>query len=477
MMITSINPATGRVIRQYERPTDRDVDRSLDASNRAFGPWSEARFGERAAYLISIAERLRERAAELARLIATEMGKPLRQGEAEVEKCAWVCEHYAEHAEALLAPREVASDAERSEIVFRPLGTVLAIMPWNFPLWQFFRFAAPTLMAGNVAVLRHASNVTGCALAIERLFDEAGVPDGVLRLALVDTARVADLIADPRIAAVTLTGSVAAGRSVAAAAGQAVKKTVLELGGSDPYVILRDADLDLAVDRCVASRLMNSGQSCIAAKRFIVEAPLLEDFVAAFVEAMRGKHARDPLDPDADLGPLAQAKGRDRVHEQVRRTVDAGAVCVLGGEIPRSPGFFYPPTVLTAVEPGMPAFDTEVFGPVAAIVTAADAEQAIALANRTQYGLGAAVFTKDIERGHDIAARRLRAGSCFVNDYVRSDPRLPFGGVKQSGYGRELGDFGIREFTNVKTVWIGPRDSAGAERRPGGHAHARGAAE
>jgi succinate-semialdehyde dehydrogenase/glutarate-semialdehyde dehydrogenase len=463
MTITSINPATGRVIGHYERPTDREVEQVLGAASAAFGPWSEARFDERARYLTAIAKRLRDQAGDLARLIAAEMGKPLPQGEAEVEKCAWVCEHYAEHAPALLASRDVESDAARSEVVFRPLGAVLAIMPWNFPLWQFFRFAAPTLMAGNVAVLRHASNVTGCALAIQRLFDEAGVPGGVVRLALVEKEQIERLIADPCIAAVTLTGSVGAGRAVAAAAGRAIKKSVLELGGSDPYVILRDADLDRAVERCVASRLMNSGQSCIAAKRFIVEAPLLEDFVAAFVEAMRNKRMGDPLeggngdrDTDIDLGPLAQAKGRDKVHEQVRRSVDAGAVCVLGGEIPDSPGFFYPPTVLTAVEPGMPAFDTEVFGPVAAIVSAADAEQALDLANRTEYGLGAAVFTKDIERGQEIAARRLRAGSCFVNDYVRSDPRLPFGGVKQSGYGRELGSFGIKEFVNIKTVWVEP---------------------
>jgi succinate-semialdehyde dehydrogenase/glutarate-semialdehyde dehydrogenase len=477
MTITSINPATGRVVRQYERATEREVERMLDVSREAFRPWSESRFGERAQYLVAIAQRLRERAGELARLIATEMGKPLPQGEAEIEKCAWVCEHYAEHAQALLDPDLVVSEAERSEVVFRPLGAVLAIMPWNFPFWQFFRFAAPTLMAGNVAVLRHASNVTGCALAIQRLFDEAGVPEGVLRLALVDKAQIGALIADPRIAAVTLTGSVGAGREVAAAAGRAIKKTVLELGGSDPYVILRDADLDLAVERCIASRLMNSGQSCIAAKRFIVEAPLLEDFVAAFVEAMRSKHAGDPLEEAVDLGPLAQAKGRDKLHEQVRRSVDAGAVCVLGGEIPDSAGFFYPPTVLIAVEPGMPAFDTEVFGPVAAIVSAADAEEALQLANRTEYGLGAAVFTKDIERGREIAAHRLQAGSCFVNDYVRSDPRLPFGGVKQSGYGRELGAFGVKEFVNIKTVWVGARESSADGRRPSGGQTAHRSAE
>jgi len=458
MTITTINPATGRDIARYETQTEREIDALLAASSQAFRHWSRTTFAERTACLTAMAKCLRERSGELARLIATEMGKPLRQGEAEVEKCAWVCEHYAEHGEALLAPQTVPSDAERSEVVFRPLGPVLAIMPWNFPLWQFFRFAAPALMAGNVAILRHASNVAGTALAIEALVRDACVPDDVVRVAWVDKQQVGGIIADQRVAAVTLTGSVSAGRAVASAAGGAVKKTVLELGGSDPYVVLRDADLALAVDRCVESRLTNSGQSCIAAKRFIVEAPLHDDFVAAFAEAMRGKRAADPFDADADLGPLAQAKGREKVHEQVRRSIAAGAACVLGGELPDAPGFFYPPTVLTGIVPGMAAFDEEVFGPVAAIVEAADEEHAIELANQSAYGLGAAVFTKDVERGYDIAARRLDAGNCFVNELVRSDPRLPFGGVKESGYGRELGAFGIREFVNIKTVWVGMRD-------------------
>ncbi|HEX6993245.1 MAG TPA: NAD-dependent succinate-semialdehyde dehydrogenase [Gammaproteobacteria bacterium] len=458
MKITTVNPTTGQVIAHYETQTDQEIDALLTASTRAFRRWSRTTFAERATCLTSLAKCLRERSGELARLIATEMGKPLRQGEAEVEKCAWVCEHYAEHGEALLAPQAVPSDAERSEVVFRPLGPVLAIMPWNFPLWQVFRFAAPALMAGNVAILRHASNVAGTALAIEKLVRDACVPDDVLRVALIDKEQVGGIIADRRVAAVTLTGSVAAGRAVASAAGGAVKKTVLELGGSDPYVVLRDADLELAVDRCVESRLINSGQSCIAAKRFIVESPLHDDFVAAFVEAMRGKRAADPFDADADLGPLAQAKGREKVHEQVQRSVAAGARCVLGGELPGGPGFFYPPTVLTGVVPGMATFDEEVFGPVAAIIEAADEEHAIELANQSVYGLGAAVFTKDVERGRDIAARRLDAGNCFVNELVRSDPRLPFGGVKESGYGRELGAFGIHEFVNVKTVWVGRRE-------------------
>jgi succinate-semialdehyde dehydrogenase/glutarate-semialdehyde dehydrogenase len=323
-------------------------------------------------------------------------------------------------------------------------------VPWNFPFWQLFRFAVPALMAGNGAVLRHASNVTGCALAIEEVFREAEAP---LTLVVAEKAEVPRLIEDARIKAVTLTGSTAAGRAVAAAAGRALKRTVLELGGSDPYVILADADLDAAVERCVTSRLINSGQSCIAAKRFIVEAPAHDRFVEAFTEAMRGKRAADPLDPSVDLGPLAQARTRERLHAQVRRSVSAGAHCRLGGEVPASPGFFYPPTVLTDVHPGMPVFDEEVFGPVAAIVAADNVDAAIELANRSRFGLGAAIFTRNAERAQDIAARRLDAGSCFINDFVRSDPRLPFGGIKESGYGRELGAFGIKEFVNVKTVW------------------------
>jgi succinate-semialdehyde dehydrogenase/glutarate-semialdehyde dehydrogenase len=405
---------------------------------------------------------LRERAPAIAELIASEMGKPREQGVAEAKKCASACDYYALHAEELLAPETMTADGAVSRVVYRPLGPVLALMPWNFPFWQAVRFAAPTLLAGNVAVLRHASNVTGAALALEELFREAEAP---LTLVLVEKDQVSRLIGDPRIRAVTLTGSPSAGREVAAAAGRALKKTVLELGGSDPYLVLADADLDAAVDTCVRSRLINSGQSCIAAKRFIVEKSVHDRFVEAFAAAMRTKRAKDPLEPGADLGPLAQARGRERLHEQVQRSIAAGARCVLGGDLPATPGYFYPPTVLDNVRPGMPAFDEELFGPVAAIVAAEDIEDAIELANRTRYGLGAAVFTANAERARRIAERRLEAGNCFINDFVRSDPRLPFGGVKESGYGRELGAFGIKEFVNVKTVherWTDPRRPAGA---------------
>jgi succinate-semialdehyde dehydrogenase/glutarate-semialdehyde dehydrogenase len=449
--IASVNPATGLVIARHDRHSAADIEERLDRAVDDFASWSAASFEERAECFYSIADQLRSRATAHAELIALEMGKPIAQGEAEIEKCAWVCEHYAEHAEALLASTDVDTDAAASRVAYRPLGVVLALMPWNFPYWQPSRFAVPALMAGNAAVLRHASNVTGCALAIEELFRDAGAP---LTLVIADKDEVPRLIDDPRIAAVTATGSMGAGRAVAAAAGGAVKKTVLELGGSDPYVILADAELDRAVERCVESRLVNSGQSCIAAKRFIVEAPLHDRFVESFIATMRAKRVADPLEPGADLGPLAQERTRERLHEQVRRSIALGARCALGGKLPEKPGFFYPPTVLTGVQPGMPAFDEEVFGPAAAITRARDAEHALELANCSLYGLGAAIFSRDAERAQRLAEHRLEAGSCFVNDYVRSDPRLPFGGIKCSGYGREIGELGIKEFVNAKTIWV-----------------------
>lgn len=451
MPVESVNPATGRVIARYERHSQSELERRLQRAADEQRAWRETSFADRAARFRSIAARLRERAPVIAELIASEMGKPRGQGVAEAEKCASVCDYYAAHAETFLSPEIVETEAAASRVVYRPLGPVLCLMPWNFPFWQLFRFAAPALMAGNAAVLRHASNVTGCALAIEALFREAAAP---LTLVLADKNDVPKLIADSRIKATTLTGSTAAGREVAAAAGRALKKTVLELGGSDAYVVLADADLDAAVEVCVKSRLINSGQSCIAAKRFIVESPVHDRFAEAFVAAMRSKRVADPLDPAADLGPLAQSRTRERLHGQVQQSVAAGARCELGGEVPESPGFFYPPTVLLDVRPGMAAFDEEVFGPVAAITAADDAEAAIALANRSRYGLGAAVFTRDVKRAQEIAERGLEAGNSFINDFVRSDPRLPFGGIKESGYGRELGTVGIKEFVNIKTVWV-----------------------
>ena len=454
MTLDSINPADGTLVARYDEADDAGVSRALAASLHAFSDWSRRSVAERGAVVSAAAARLRARRDDLARLMAVEMGKPLAQGLAEVEKCAWVCEHYAAHAEAMLADEVVATDATRSFVAHRPLGPVLAVMPWNFPFWQVFRFAAPSLMAGNTALLKHASNVSGCSLAIASIWTEAGAPDGVFTSLLVGSARVRRLIEAPEVRAVTLTGSTPAGRSVASAAGGALKKTVLELGGSDPYLVLEDADLELAARSCADSRLVNSGQSCIAAKRFLVVEAVHERFLHLFVDAMRTRRMGDPLVEGIDVGPQARRDLRDGVHDQVERSVAAGARLLLGGGLPDGPGAFYPPTVLTGVLPGMAAFDEEVFGPVAAVVPVRDEEEAVRLANQSPFGLGAAVFTSDAARGERIAATRLEAGCCFVNSLVRSDPRVPFGGIKESGYGRELGTLGIREFVNSKTVWI-----------------------
>jgi succinate-semialdehyde dehydrogenase/glutarate-semialdehyde dehydrogenase len=386
--------------------------------------------------------------------MALEMGKPVAAGRAEADKCAWVCEYYADHAEGFLADEPIATDATHSFVRYEPLGVVLAVMPWNFPLWQVFRFAAPALMAGNAGVLKHASNVCGCALAIEDVFRRAGFPEHLFRSLLVGSRQVDALLGHPRIMAATLTGSTPAGKAVARRAGELLKKTVLELGGSDPYLILEDADVEAAAATCVASRLINSGQSCIAAKRFIVVEPVRSRFEELFVQGMRAAKMGDPLAEDVQVGPQARVDLRDELHGQVERSLLAGARCLLGGAIPPGPGAFYPPTVLADVHPGMPAFDEELFGPVGAIVPARDEAEAIRLANQSVFGLGAAVFTRDVARGERIAARELEAGSCFVNASVKSDPRLPFGGIKQSGYGRELAVFGIREFVNIKTIYV-----------------------
>ncbi|HEX2979963.1 MAG TPA: NAD-dependent succinate-semialdehyde dehydrogenase, partial [Anaerolineaceae bacterium] len=382
-----------------------------------------------------------------------EMGKPVRQGVAEVEKCAWVCEYYADHAEAHLAPDEVKSDAYHSYVAFEPLGVVFAIMPWNFPLWQVYRFAAPGLMAGNTALLKHSSNVPGCALAIEENFRQAGFSEGAFQALLISSRQAPAVIEHPLVRAVTLTGSTPAGKDVASRAGAVVKKTVLELGGSDAYLVLEDADLDHAAQVCVDARLINNGQSCIAAKRFIVVESVFSAFADRFVRLMKAKKMGDPLNESTEVGPQARLDLRDDLHAQVRTSVERGAKILLGGEIPAGPGAFYPPTVLVDVKPGMPAYDEEMFGPVAALIVARDETEAIRIANDTPFGLGAAVFTQDIERGERIA-HQLEAGSTFVNTNVVSDPRLPFGGIKESGYGRELGSYGIKEFVNVKTIYI-----------------------
>ncbi|HET9604858.1 MAG TPA: NAD-dependent succinate-semialdehyde dehydrogenase [Gemmatimonadales bacterium] len=453
MPIISINPTTGDAIQAYDDMTPDQTTSAIQDAADAWRDWRATSFAERAELLRATAGMLRERKAELARLMALEMGKPLKQGVAEAEKCAWVCEYYAEHGEHQLAPDVVLTDARRSYVAFQPLGVVLAVMPWNFPLWQVYRFAAPALMAGNAGLLKHASNVPGCALVIEEIFRRAGAPDGLFRTLLVGSAQVKSVIEHPLVRAVTLTGSTPAGRAVASQAGAVLKKTVLELGGSDPYLVLDDADLEQAVTTCVNSRLINSGQSCIAAKRFIVTRPVLSEFTERFVALMRTRRMGDPLDSSSDLGPQARADLRDGLHRQVMRSVERGARLALGGEVPDGPGAFYPPSVLTDVTPGMPAFDEELFGPVAAIAAADDEADAIRLANHSVFGLGAAVFTRDTDRGERVALA-LDAGATFVNGLVASDPRLPFGGIKESGYGRELGSYGIREFVNIKTVHV-----------------------
>jgi len=454
MAIQSVNPASGEVLRTYEEPTPQAVTETIRQVHDAFASWRELPFDERATLMRAVARKLRDNVERHARLMALEMGKPLREGRAEIEKCAWVCEHYADNATAALRHEPIETDATRSFVAFEPLGVVLAVMPWNFPFWQVFRFAAPALMAGNVAVLKHASNVPGCALAIEETFRDAGLPRQIFRTLLIGSEQVAAVIDDARISAVTLTGSTPAGRAVAGMAGRALKKTVLELGGSDPYVILEDADLDLAVEACITGRLINGGQSCVAAKRFILPRAIREPFEKRFVAGMRDKTMGDPLDEATDIGPQARHDLRDELHRQVEDSRARGARCLLGGELPDGPGAYYPPTVLTDVAPGMPAYDEELFGPVGAIIPVKDDEQAIRVANDSVFGLGAAVFTRDVARGETIATKRLEAGCCFVNAFVKSDPRLPFGGVKQSGYGRELGVYGIREFVNIKTVYV-----------------------
>jgi len=455
MTIESRNPATGEVFATYEEMSTDEWSNVLSRVEGVFYEWRETSFDHRAKMLTAAADSLRKRRAEVGELMTREMGKPITESYAEIDKCAWVCEYYAENGADFLAPEVIDTDARRSFVAFEPIGPVLAVMPWNFPLWQVFRFAAPALMAGNTAVLKHASNVPGSALAIEATFREAGFPKDCFRTLLIGSGEVADVIARPEIRAVTLTGSTPAGKAVASQAGRYLKKTVLELGGSDPYLLLEDADLEQAVETCVTSRLINNGQSCIAAKRFIVPRSRLDELEERFVDKMSAQIVGDPLDEETDIGPLAREDLRDELHDQVERSVEAGAKCLLGGEKPGREGAWYPPTVLTEVGPGMAAYEEELFGPVAAILPADGEEEGIRIANDSAFGLGAAVFTSDLERGEQIATKRLEAGACFVNAFVRSDPRLPFGGIKTSGYGRELSRFGIREFVNIKTVYVG----------------------
>jgi succinate-semialdehyde dehydrogenase/glutarate-semialdehyde dehydrogenase len=452
--LESINPATGEKIAEYPQMTDTDIQQVLDKVDMAQRSWQHTDWEQRSRLMHRAADILLERKEQYAQLITEEMGKIISEARSEVEKCAWVCRYYADNASHFLRPERVATDARLSYITFQPLGVILAIMPWNFPFWQVFRFAAPGLMAGNAGVLKHAGNVTGCALAIEEVFRDAGFPPWLFAHIRAAGSRASNWIQSPQIKGVTLTGSDPAGRAVAEQAGRHLKKTVLELGGSDAYVILEDADLDHAVETCVAGRLLNAGQSCIGAKRFIAVASVYDAFLTRFGEAMLQATVGDPLNPTNRLGSMARLDLREELQDQVNATLKAGGKCILGGKIPEGLGAFYPPTILTDIPKDSPAFSEELFGPVAAVFKAKDEKEAIALANSTDFGLGAAVFTQDLERGERIARDELEAGSCFVNAFVKSDPRLPFGGIKTSGYGRELSRYGILEFTNIKTVYI-----------------------
>lgn len=454
MPIESINPATGEVTEVFEEWSAGKTGRVVEQVHAAWKVWRGTALPERAVLMRKAAEVLRGRACEYAEIMALEMGKPVSQGRDEVEKCAWACDYYAENAAGFLADQPAESDGSKAWVAFRPLGTVLAVMPWNFPFWQLFRCAAPALMAGNSVLLKHSSNVPRCALAIEEVFREAGFPDNVFRTLLIGSGRVDAVVEDSRVQGVALTGSCEAGRRVAAAAGRMLKKTVLELGGSDPFIVLADADLEQAARIGTLSRCINSGQSCIAAKRFIVEQPVYDRFLELFAREMSGLKIGDPLDEATQVGPLARQDLVEDLHGQVSDAVGKGAEAVIGGAPLKGPGFYYPPTILTGVGPGMRAFHEELFGPVAVVTAARDADHALALANDTPFGLGGAVWTGNPEKGAAIAAR-IEAGAVFVNGMVKSDPRLPFGGVKESGYGRELAGFGIREFVNIQTVWIG----------------------
>jgi acyl-CoA reductase-like NAD-dependent aldehyde dehydrogenase len=452
-LMQSVNPATEQLLATFEPTTPQAIDQALKKARNAFPAWRDCSFSERARVVREAAGYLRKHKSSLAGLVTAEMGKPIVEAEAEVEKCAWNCEFYADQAQEFLADEAHPSDGD-SYVDFVPLGTILAIMPWNFPLWQVFRFAAPALMAGNTAILKHASNVPQCALAIEEVFRASGFPDGVFQTFLISGSVVNKLIVDPRIAAVTLTGSDKAGMHVAEAAGRAVKKAVLELGGSDPFIVLEDADLEAAIGTAVRARYQNTGQSCIAAKRFILVESLFDEFQQRFVEAVEKLRVGDPTDRATQIGPLARSDLRDIVESQVRHSVSQGAKVLIGGKRLERQGYFMQPAVLTNVKPPMPAYCEEVFGPVASLIQVRNAEAAIQVANDSPYGLGANLWTRDLARARAIA-RKIESGQVFINGMVASDPRLPFGGIKRSGYGRELSAYGIKEFVNIQTVWIG----------------------
>ena len=450
----SVNPFTGEVIKNYTEYTSEEVTSIISQVDKAFQQWKLTDFEHRAKMMKNLQSLLIERKNELAEIMVAEMGKVLREAVGEIEKCATVCSFYADKAASFLRNEVIQTEASESYITYQPIGTVLAVMPWNFPFWQVFRFLAPALMAGNTGVLKHAANVPGCALAIEQLVRDAGYPENVFRTLLIGSAKVRAVIENPLIKAVTLTGSTPAGKSVASIAGSVLKKSVLELGGSDPYLILEDADIEKAAQLCVTSRLINAGQSCIGAKRFIVADKIYDEFETEFVRRMSEATYGNPLDPATKIGPLARPDLRNELHLQVENSRKMGATVLLGGFIPEGTGAIYPPTVLTNVLPGMPAYHEELFGPVAVLFRFKTEEKAIRIANDTVFGLGAAVFTSDVTKGKLLSEKGLEAGCVYVNDFVKSDPRLPFGGIKESGYGRELSAVGIREFVNIKTIVV-----------------------
>ena len=453
-MIYSIDPTTEEPIAGYEEYSDEKILRIIEKSEKAFHQQKGNPLPQRIKLMLIVASILEKRKEEFSKLMTLEMGKPIIQSRAEIDKCSWLCKYYCENADHFLADEFIQTDARKSFISFQPLGIILAVMPWNFPFWQVFRFAVPNLLAGNACLLKHSSNVSGTALVIEQIFNDAGFGEHLFRTLLISSSKVKQVIEHQLVKAVTITGSTPAGKSVASIAGSVLKKSVLELGGSDPYIILEDADLLQAAKTCVTARLINGGQSCIAAKRFIIVEKVFERFQELFVEQLKLKKMGNPFDESNDIGPQARIDLRDELHGQVQQSLKQGAKILLGGFIPEGKGAFYPPTVLTDVDENNIAFTEEIFGPVAPLIKAEDEDDAIRLANKTEFGLGAAVFTKDLVKGEHIAREKILAGACFVNSFVKSDPRLPFGGINQSGYGRELGLFGMREFVNIKTIYV-----------------------
>ena len=453
MSFTVINPATGQKVMDIPAWDDTQIEQALMQTAVVTPHWAATPLDERCALMRKAGQVLRDNVDRFAGLISQEMGKLLKDARAEVEKCATVCDYYAEHGPAFLQDEVIASDAGKSYVAYLPIGTVLAVMPWNFPFWQVFRFAAPALVAGNTGLLKHASNVPQCALAIEEVFHKAGFPDGVFRSLMIRASQVARVIEDKRVHAVTLTGSEPAGKQVASTAGNNLKKSVLELGGADAFIVLEDADMDLTVKSAITSRYLNTGQSCIAAKRFIVVDAIAEDFVARFKAGVEALKPGDPTDPTTTLAPMARTDLRDDLHQQVQDTIAAGAVAVTGCEPIPGPGAFYRASILDRVEPGMRAYNEELFGPVAIVIRARDETDALRIANESEFGLGGSVWTRNSERGERLA-RQMQSGCTFVNGFVKSDARLPFGGIKRSGYGRELSHHGMHEFVNAKTIWI-----------------------